>query len=113
MTDFFNKLFKRGDYQIFGGIARSPEWPKVRGAYIKEHPTCAVCGKKDNIQCHHKLPYHLHPNLELDPTNFISLCEGSGNHHLWFGHLGNFQSYNADVEVDATTWQLKINERPC
>lgn len=112
MMNLLNRLFKRGDYQVFGGVARSSQWPAVRATYIKDHPDCAVCGKRNNIQCHHKRPYHLHPELELDPTNFISLCEGSGNHHLWFGHLGNFQSYNVDVETDAQVFNQKITNRP-
>lgn len=101
----------RESVKTLGGI-RSPEWSKVREAYIKEHPTCEVCGKTEQCQVHHKLPFHLHPELELNPTNFITLCEGSGNHHLWFGHLGNFKSFNKDVMEDSNLWNIKIKSRP-
>lgn len=96
------------------GMKRSPKWPAARDAYLKEHSACAVCGSKKDLNVHHKRPFHLHPSLELDPTNFITLCsEGSGhNCHLIFGHLGDFSSFNADVENDAANMSKKIAERP-
>lgn len=97
------------------GKARSPEWPKVRAAYLKEHPRCALCGGKKKLEVHHRRPFHLHPELELDPSNFVTLCENKGdgiNCHLAFGHLGSFQSYNPDVDDDTATWSKKIASRP-
>ena len=45
-------------------------------------------------------------DLELDERNLITLCgkshDGIGeNHHLWIGHLDNFQSSNLSVVRDA------------
>ena len=94
------------------GATRSPMWAHVRAEFLKTHPTCAVCGGKENLQCHHKMPFHLDSSLELNPDNLITLCEGSGGHHLWFGHLGNFKSYNKDVESDSTVFNQKIITRP-
>lgn len=96
---------------VFGGVARSPHWPQVRAEFLKTNPACAVCGKKDQLEVHHKKPYHLHPELELDPTNFIVLCNKS-LHHLWFGHLGNFKSFNENVEIDAAHLLQEITNRP-
>lgn len=81
------------------GAKRSPEWPKVRKAWLKEHPECAACGGKKKVEVHHRLPFHLHPEKELDPTNFISLCEAKKecNHHLHFGHLGDYKLENPRV----------------
>lgn len=97
--------------QIFGGVARSPKWPAVRAVYLAKNPTCSVCGGTKQLEVHHKNPYHLHPELELEETNLITLCNYS-LHHLWFGHLGNFQSFNKDIEVDAKVWDGKIRTRP-
>ena len=83
---------------------RSNKWPAVRKAYLVDHGTCAACGSVNKLEVHHIKPFHLHPELELDPTNFISLCE-SGDHgincHLQVGHLGNFKNENPNVVRDA------------
>lgn len=82
--------------------ARSPEWPKVRRAYLKANPTCAACGSRLFREVHHVEPFHLHPELELDPANLITLCEMPfRNHHLKVGHLGNWKNWNPNVRADA------------
>ena len=84
------------------GKARSPEWERVRKEYLKTNPKCAVCGSTEKVQVHHVLPYHLHPELELNPNNFITLCEIKGtDHHLNVGHRGSFQDYNPNVRENA------------
>lgn len=97
------------------GMARSPQWDKASHDYLKTHDSCACCGSKTKLQVHHIQPFHLHPERELDPTNWIVLCE-SGlfgiNCHLGFGHLGNFKSFNVDVIKDAANWLLKLKGRP-
>lgn len=92
---------------------RSGKWPKVEKAFIAEHPECAVCGHKgtkDNpLNVHHRLPFHKFPQLELDPENLIVLCRV---HHEWWGHLGEWKSWNVDVAKDAKIWRKKIENRP-
>ena len=81
---------------------RSPKWPGVRRAWLKDHPTCAACGSTTCIEVHHKQPFHLFPALELDPTNFITLCEEPGvEDHLHVGHHGNWKNFNPTVVADA------------
>lgn len=96
------------------GATRSNQWPAVRAAHLAQFPNCAVCGGNKKVEVHHKQPFHINPALELDPSNLITLCEGSGNgnHHLLFGHLGDFKSVNAEVEVDSKVWFGKIATRP-
>lgn len=94
---------------------RSPQWPTVRKHWLDGHPTCALCGGTKVLEVHHIKPFHLHPELELDTTNLITLCENKGdgvNCHLLFGHLGNFQSYNPNVLADVAAWHEKIVDRP-
>ena len=93
---------------------RSAQWPSVRAAWLKLHPICAACGGTTKLQVHHKLPFHLHPALELDPANFITLCESRGfmNCHLLVGHLGNFKSFNSAVSEMASALFAALLHRP-
>ena len=101
------------DPTLLGSVPRSSEWPKVVKAYRDKNPNCAVCGKGSSllnpINIHHVRPFHIHPELELDPMNLITLCRVD---HLIFGHLKNFKSYSVDVREDAQAWNTKINHRP-
>ena len=94
---------------------RSSKWPAVRKAFLKKNPTCAVCNRKKKVEAHHRHPFHLKPELELDENNLIALCEGnkSINCHLMIGHLGNYKSFNETVEEDAKLLNAKIRSRPC
>jgi hypothetical protein len=94
---------------------RSGHWHTVRKHHLENHPVCEVCGGKDKLQVHHKRPFHMHPELELEPSNLITLCEGMHNGlscHLLVGHLGNFKSINVNVEEDAKIWNSKLKNRP-
>jgi hypothetical protein len=81
---------------------RSEHWPKVRKAFLAGK-VCAVCGGKKKLEAHHMKPFHLVPELELDPTNLIALCEGNPdiNCHLAIGHNFNFKGFNPDVIADS------------
>jgi len=95
------------------GSKRSPKWPAFRAKYLKGK-TCAVCGKKVKLELHHIKPFHLHPELELDPTNMLPLCESENsgvNCHLFIGHLGNFKTINPSSVTDAENWNKKLSIR--
>ena len=97
------------------GMPRSSHWPTVRAAHLKEYPACGGCGGTKKVEVHHIKPFHLHPERELDPTNLETLCEDDGNGvncHLFFGHLGNYKSFNVDVIADAAAWRQKLAARP-
>jgi hypothetical protein len=97
------------------GMQRSDKWPGVRAAWLKIQPKCAVCDGVEKLEVHHQKPFHLHPELELDERNFITLCEANKEGfdcHLGYGHLGCFRSFNVDVVVDAAIWNAKIKNRP-
>ena len=57
------------------GVMRSDQWPKVRKTHLASHPTCELCGGEKKLEVHHMRPFHLHPELELEPSNLITLCE--------------------------------------
>jgi DNA-binding transcriptional LysR family regulator len=96
------------------GEPRNPGWPSLSKKLILAHPFCSVCGWTKNLNAHHKLPFHLYPEKEMDPDNIIILGEAcpGGNHHLWWGHLGNWQSYNADVVEMAARMYEHLTQRP-
>lgn len=99
--------------KVPAGSKRSAQWPTVREAHLKVQPVCQCCMEKDNLQVHHLRPFHIHPELELDPNNLTTLCEHpSRNCHILFGHLRNFKSYNPDCETDVKLWRGKMLNRP-
>lgn len=88
---------------------RSSRWATIRRKHLQIQGTCAVCGTSKNLQVHHLKPFHLNPKLELDENNLITLC---GMHHLLFGHLMRWESWNPNCKRDAEEWQEKIRKRP-
>lgn len=110
------------------GLGRSPEWPRVEKEHLRREPACVACGYRGRkLQVHHIKPFHLHPQLELDPQNLITLCAARGReHHLLLGHLDEWESYNEHVRADVrhfyrktaaqirsdSAWQKKMAQRP-
>lgn len=91
------------------GTERSSQWPHVEKEHLMHEPSCAACGYRGKgLQVHHIKPFHLHPNLELDPRNLITLCEIKGrNHHLLLGHLDEWESYNVNIREDVKRYYGK------
>lgn len=81
-------------------LTRSPHWRSVRDKHLKENPQCAACGSETSVQVHHIKPFHLHPELELNPKNLITLCMGSYECHLRLGHGDDFRCFNPDIIND-------------
>ena len=89
---------------------RSPKWRKVRAEHIKNNPSCAACGRKDGLEVHHIVPYHINPDLELEPSNLITLC---GKYcHFIFGHYMDWKSWNENVVRDSTLYYAGKIQRP-
>ena len=110
------------------GQERSSQWSRVRKEHLRREPACVVCGYKGKRRhVHHIKPFHLHPHLELDPHNLMTLCDARGrDHHLLLGHLNEWASYNEHIREDVKRfhrktaaqiredprWQRKVEERP-
>lgn len=95
---------------------RSTRWPKVRAKHLESHPVCACCEGSKDLSVHHIHPFHLYPNLELEPDNLVTLCESKKNGincHLLLGHLGNFKNVNPDVIADVAVWNVKLKPDNC
>jgi hypothetical protein len=89
---------------------RSSKWSTVRKQHLKENPFCLACGKNTKLEVHHKIPVHISPELELDPSNLVTLCADPC--HILFGHLMNFRSYNKTVIEDCSVYLSKVKNRP-
>ncbi len=78
---------------------RSPQWHKIEKEHLEKEPECQWCGATDKLQVHHIVPFHVHPGLELEDFNLITLCEEGGylNCHLFHGHNGEWKDFNKDV----------------
>lgn len=116
MLDFIHRFLGIGDYseERTCGATRSPQWPIVREAHIKENPSCIICGGTISLQVHHIHPFHIHPELELDPNNLVTLCTGNPtiNCHLKFGHFGNFASkWNPVIKDEAPIWLKRFTAK--
>jgi len=93
------------------GAKRSPSWSKIRAAHLVTHPVCQVCGSSKRLEVHHKIPFHLAPDMELSTSNLMTLCENRRygiNCHLLIGHLGNYRRFNSEVYLDAMIWMHKL-----
>ena len=81
-------------------VKRSSEWHRVREEFLKENSECAICGTNKNLNVHHKKPFHLYPELELDKNNLVTLCMSKRECHLLIAHGGLFSAYNPHIESD-------------
>jgi hypothetical protein len=79
---------------------RSPHWHKVELLHLAREPRCQGCGSKRHLQVHHEVPFHLRPDLELEPSNLITVCMDKAECHLMVAHGGYFGAYNPNVRVD-------------
>jgi len=109
---FLEHILDRIEGKAERGQKRSPEWRKVKNAYLLKNPNCEACGKSKGVQVHHKVPFNIAPDLELDPNNLISLCTKGKtlNCHIIVGHLGNFRATNPNVELDAIIMRKKLED---
>jgi len=89
---------------------RASGWSKVRAEHLSKEPKCAACGTDKGLEVHHIKPVHVYPELELELSNLITLCDKSC--HLYFGHLKYFKSWNPEVRADAARYYESVKARP-
>lgn len=86
---------------IFGAkpsVPRSPKWPSVRDKFLKNNPYCRICDSEESLNVHHIKPFHQFPELELDESNFVTLCENKSlNCHFVFGHHRKWTLWNPEI----------------
>ena len=84
---------------------RSGKRRTVEKEHLERQPQCAACDSTKHLNVHHIESFVLHPQLELDPNNLITLCMGKFECHIRIGHGGSFDhgGYNPNVVMDAAT----------
>lgn len=97
-----SRLFGRKEF----GAKRSSQWRKVRQEHLKRQPACQACGRDKSLEVHHIKPFHKHPELELEPTNLMTLCADPC--HIVHGHLMSWRRDNPDAEADCAAYFSKI-----
>ena len=92
---------------VYRGVPtkRSPQWQTVRWKHFIIEPRCQFCGSTLNPECHHIQPFHKHPELELEPSNLITLCEDKAMCHLKRGHLGSYKNSNVTIREECAMQQ--------
>lgn len=98
----------RSDIQpeVFGGVPRSPRWGAFRDHYL-QGKTCAACNTKEELEAHHIVPFHIDKSLEMSGANLVALCR---NHHLTFGHCGDWSAFNPQVLADSAAYLRRFKE---
>lgn len=90
---------------------RSGAWRAVELAHVQANPTCIACGSRKFLQVHHRLPFHLFPERELDSRNLRTLCMQPGHLcHFIVGHRFNWRGYSIHVDEDAALCLKRIAE---
>ena len=94
----------RAVFEATDSHQRSPAWGKLEKQIVAAHPACEACGATERLQVHHKKPFHIHPELELDPSNLVVLCMKPGLEcHLYVGHGDSWKAYNPNLDLDLKT----------
>lgn len=78
---------------------RSSKWSKLQKSFLEANSHCALCEGTENLNVHHKKPFHLYPELELEESNLITLCMGEKDCHLLVAHGNNFSYYCENLEL--------------
>ena len=60
---------------LYKKLIQSPRWFRLRNYYIREHPTCEVCGKPA-FCVHHRIPLNRFRN---DPEKMEQMCFNEDN----------------------------------
>lgn len=112
MLTFLRSLFANRE-QSAETYGRSGKWPGVRARHLEREPACAACRRTADVEVHHIIPVaealrRGQPELELDPTNLITLCADPC--HLVHGHLMSFSRWSPSVRADCEAYRRRLDE---
>ena len=89
--------------------SRNPAFRKQAKAFLVTHPHCLACGGTTDLEVHHKFPYHLFPELEMDESHWRVLCMHRGRLcHFIFGHCYNWSAWNPYIDKDVEFWRGQV-----
>lgn len=88
------------------GQRRDPRWKSVRAEHLEGQPLCQACGRGKDVEVHHIVPFSKAPELELEPSNLITLCASPC--HLVHGHFMSWRRWNPTVIRDCERYRMKL-----
>ena len=91
-------------------VSRSGAWKRIAKGHLRTEPNCAICGRSKPVTVHHIIPTSVAPELELEPSNLITLCKQSHTSkgcHFTIGHRNNWKSYNPTIRTTAHNARTK------
>jgi hypothetical protein len=89
------------------GVRRNPAWERKSKAWLVGK-RCEVCGAKENLECHHRYPYHLFPEREMDSRYWHALCRKPHDCHRLWGHFGDFKLFNPLLKELIAIWTFMV-----
>jgi 5-methylcytosine-specific restriction endonuclease McrA len=89
-------IFRNPSFSVLN-VRQTKEYRKALKEHVTLNPNCAFCGRSNAVDVHHKIPVSFAPELAADKNNLITLCRKPAC-HLVVGHLGNWKTYNKNVE---------------
>jgi hypothetical protein len=96
-------------------VRRNAAWERESHKHVKAHPRCEVCGEKlkivngrCNLEVHHRFPYHLYPEREMDPRYWHVLCRAPHDCHRLWGHFGDFKLFNPLLKECIAIWAFMV-----
>ncbi len=95
--------------EVLKRLTRSSKWPSFIKKIKKEVGRCAVCAKRKGLEGHHIRPFHIYPDLELNPDNITILCR---RHHFILGHLEYWKSYNPQMAETISYFRSLLIHKP-
>jgi hypothetical protein len=104
-------LFKSKTRDIGISNKRSSKWHSLQKEFLLKNPICVICGSSEKLNVHHKKPFHLYPELELDENNLVTLCMSKKECHLLIGHLDSFKKFNPNIDSDIKNIKLHPEKR--
>lgn len=99
-----NWLRRKSD-DLFG---RSGQWARVRREHLTKEPACIACGRRDDLEVHHIVPYRADRSLELSLDNLATLCADPC--HFVHGHLMDWKRSNPNVREDCERYRMRLLE---
>ena len=100
MLDIYEYVKDRIQGKAPKGAKRSSQWRKVRAEHLSREPKCCSCGGTKKLEVHHIQSFHARPDLELVPSNLMTLCRQKKygiSCHQNLGHRGNYRDINENV----------------
>lgn len=76
------------------GAGRSGRWASARREHLSREPACVSCGRKKDLEVHHVEPFHESPELELEPSNLVTVCRDC---HFVVAHGCDWKSWRPEV----------------